>query len=623
MTSVTPAPPAYSAPSPSADPLIGATLGGRYTIRRLIGAGGMGLVYLADQAGKPREVVVKVLAPHWLNDDAAKRRFDREAQALSSLRHPNIVEMFDFGREGDRAYLVMEFLIGVPLSKYLRDRPILPLPEFVPIAAQILKGTGYAHSREVVVRDIKPGNVMLCERQGRANYVKMLDFGLAKLVHDENPITQDQTLGTLGYIAPETVAGHDPDLRVDVYALGVLFYQMLCGRLPFDDQSGNSAAMLYQTVHNEPTPLTELLPYGHDIPEGLIDLVHCCLRKVPDSRPADANVLVEQMIDVVPAAMFRLPSAPSHAGRPSESASAMNVLGNSSLLERPPPPGSMGGSMSGPMGSFDALDGVTIQRPSTTAPSPYTPPFGVYPPTATATATATTAAPVASAPPSTGSKLTLLAGLLLGCAGTAVAFVAKCGGDDPPPAVVAEVSTPASAASATPAASSPGAAAGVAPAPEAADPPLGSVVISSTPEAAKVVLDGELVGVTPYSGKATLGTHSLTVEAPGYHRWSSQIEVAVEATDPLVVSLVRDEVRSKRRRGSSGTRSKPRAPDDEAPSSPPPAAKPAKPTKPTKPAKSTTAPSNDSLLSDKKRSSSTLLPSNSKKKSDALLRSND
>lgn len=616
MTPVTHAPPVHPNPSQSADPLIGATLGGRYTIRRLIGAGGMGLVYLADQPGKPREVVVKVLAPHWLNDDATKRRFDREAQALSSLRHPNIVEMFDFGREGDRAYLVMEFLTGVPLNKYLRHRPVLPLPEFVPIAAQILKGTGYAHSREVIVRDIKPGNVMLCERRGRANYVKMLDFGLAKLVHDENPITQDQTLGTLGYIAPETVAGHPPDLRVDVYALGVLFYLMLCGRLPFDDQSGSSAAMLYQTVHNEPTPLGELLPFGHDIPDGLIDLVHRCLRKVPDSRPADANVLVEQMIDVVPAAMFRLPSATPLTGQPSESSSAMNVLGNSSLLESPPPPGSMGGSMGRSMGSPDMLDAVTTQRPSIASLTPYTRPLGAHPPTKPPH--------LASTSSSNGPKLTLLAGLLIGCSGTALAFAAKCGDNDPPPAVVAEASTPASAASATPAANTPGAAAGGDPALDAADPPLGSVVISSTPEAAKVLLDGKPVGVTPYSGKTTLGTHSLTVEAPGYHRWSSQIEVAEEAGKPLVVSLVRNEARSKRRRGSSGARSKPRArsvPDDADPSPPPPAAKPAKPAKPT-PAPAP-APSNNSLLSDHKRSSSTLLPSKSKKKSDALLRSND
>jgi serine/threonine protein kinase len=290
-----------------ADPLIGHALGGKYVIKRLIGHGGVGLVYLADQLDVDREVVVKVLAPNWANDDEALARFEREARRLSGLKHPNIVTMLDFGKESRRAYLVMEYLQGELLSSYVERHGRLGLEEFVPVAAQILKGIGHTHSREMMVRDIKPANIMLCVRKGRANFVKILDFGLAKLTKGEKAITEEHVMGTVGYLSPEQIRGDEIDLRVDVYALGVLFYYMLSGHLPFEGD--NNATVFYKTINEPPRRLNQILPEGHDIPEGLIDLIHSCLEKDREDRPANADEIVEGLIDVVPAAMFRLPRA--------------------------------------------------------------------------------------------------------------------------------------------------------------------------------------------------------------------------------------------------------------------------------------------------------------------------
>ncbi|MBK6920962.1 MAG: protein kinase [Deltaproteobacteria bacterium] len=285
------------------DPLVGQTVGGKYAIVRLIGRGGVGLVYLARHL--QRDVVVKVLAPHWATDAEALARFEREAKRLSGLHHPNIVEMLDFGRDTDRGYLVMEYLQGELLSDYVTRKRRLTLEEFVPIAAQILKGIGHAHSREVMVRDVKPANVMLVERKGRANFVKILDFGLAKLLRGEQAITEEHVMGTVGYLAPEAIRGESIDLRVDVYAIGVLFYYMLSGRLPFEGDS--NAAVFYKTIHEQPRNLVEVVGAGAGLPDGLVELVHQCLEKDPEQRPADADRVVERLIDVVPASLFRLP----------------------------------------------------------------------------------------------------------------------------------------------------------------------------------------------------------------------------------------------------------------------------------------------------------------------------
>lgn len=280
---------AAGTPRPS-NPLIGRRLGGRYTVERLLGRGRVGLRYLARRAEAPQAVVVEVLAPQWLRGADAEARFDREATRLCATRHPNIVAVLDHGREDDRAYLVMEHVEGELLSDRLAQQGRLSLEEFVPIAAQILKGIGHAHTRELRVRDVDPASVILCERKGRANFVKLLD---AYTLDRSEPITDEHVTRTIGYLAPEAIRGETTDLRADVYAIGVLFHAMLCGRLP--------------AATNEPERVGPSLPAELGLPEGLVRLVARCLADHPDDRPADANAVVEELIDAVPAHLFRLP----------------------------------------------------------------------------------------------------------------------------------------------------------------------------------------------------------------------------------------------------------------------------------------------------------------------------
>ncbi|HET6582508.1 MAG TPA: serine/threonine-protein kinase, partial [Nannocystaceae bacterium] len=222
----------------------------------------MGLVYLAqelDAAGATvRPAVIKLLAPQWLDDRTAVERFEREGRRLQQLAHPNVVQMYECGRHADAAYIAMEYLDGEPLRRFLRRRGRTSLAEFVPIAAQVLAAVGYAHTFKIMLRDIKPPNIMLCERDGKANFVKLLDFGLAKLVDgDHEEVTKSHVIGTAGYLAPEQIKGDPCDVRVDVYAIGVLFYLLLAGESPIAGE--NDGALLYNHVHGTPKPLGSVL----------------------------------------------------------------------------------------------------------------------------------------------------------------------------------------------------------------------------------------------------------------------------------------------------------------------------------------------------------------------------
>lgn len=290
------------------DPYLGAVLGGHYRIERLIGRGGMGLVYLARDTKQDRDVVVKLLAPQWLDDDTAVLRFEREGKRLEQLAHPNVVAVYECGHDQGQGYIVMEYLDGEPLRRYLKRRGKLSLAEFTPIAAQLLAAVGFAHDRGIMLRDIKPANVMLCERDGKASFVKVLDFGLAKLVDgDDEEVTKSHVIGTAGYLAPEQIKGEPCDLRADVYAIGVVLYLMLGGESPV--QGENDGALLYNHVHGTPRALESLLPAGHNVPADVIALVHQCLEKDPARRPADAREVAEALFECVPPRLFGLPLA--------------------------------------------------------------------------------------------------------------------------------------------------------------------------------------------------------------------------------------------------------------------------------------------------------------------------
>jgi serine/threonine protein kinase len=269
--------------------LIGETLGGRYEVEKCIGRGGMGVVYLASQNALDRKVVVKVLPRSFVDDEEAIARFEREAVGMSRLQHPHIVSIYDFGHEDDQAYICMEYVEGETLSRRIKtNKSSMDIGTFGSIALQILEGIGEAHSMGLVHRDIKPSNIMLTERHGQDNYVKILDFGLAKLVKGAQDVTKEQNLvGSVAFLAPEQIMGNEIDERVDVYALSVLFYYMLSGDKPFTGE--DDVTVLYQHVHNEAERLEGKLPDGHDIPQNIIDLIHQGLAKDPDDRPQNAG----------------------------------------------------------------------------------------------------------------------------------------------------------------------------------------------------------------------------------------------------------------------------------------------------------------------------------------------
>lgn len=268
--------------------LIGETLDGRYVLEKCIGRGGMGVVYLASQSALDRKVVVKVLPPSFVDDEEAVARFEREARGMSKLQHPHIVSIYDFGYQDSQAYIVMEYVEGMTLRRLIKSDEKMSFSVFGAIALQILEGISEAHSMGMVHRDIKPSNIMLTERHGEQNYVKILDFGLAKLVKGARDVTKEQNLvGSVAFLSPEQIMGNDTDERIDVYALGVLFYYMLTGEKPFTGD--DDVAVLYQHVHNDPEPLDERLGADHDIPQSVLDLIHRAMAKDPEERPHNAG----------------------------------------------------------------------------------------------------------------------------------------------------------------------------------------------------------------------------------------------------------------------------------------------------------------------------------------------
>ncbi len=434
------------------DPQPGQMIGGRYTVVRLIARGGVGLVYLARQSVSNVAVVVKVLAANLIGDSETSARFDREAQRLRGVQHPNIVEMVDYGHANGSAYLVMEYLQGELLSAYATRKGPLPLADFVPIAAQILKAVGYAHDRGLMHRDLKPSNIMLCVRQGRANFVKILDFGMAKLIEGERDITSEQIVGTANYLSPEQIRGEALDARVDVYAIGITFYALLAGRLPFI--ADNNAALLYKHVHEAPPPLGTLLPPGHDVPDGLIALVHRCLAKAVDDRQADANEVVRELVACVPAELFHLPVAEGGAASPSSSYAVLPASIDagpedlSGQLTRPVqalrgaqiedneqstarrPIASVGGRVAAAAGASAAPAAGASKRPRLRAPIVAQRPV----------ATAPVASPLLTSPPDEGGKLwigvaAVVLVALLGLAG----YLLNRGAGDAPEKPVAQI----------------------------------------------------------------------------------------------------------------------------------------------------------------------------------------
>jgi eukaryotic-like serine/threonine-protein kinase len=265
--------------------MAGQLLASRYELGDRLGVGGMSTVQLAFDRRLERHVAVKLLAEHLAEDQQFVSRFRREALAAARLVHPNIVQVFDFGLDegSGRHYIVMEYIRGQSGAEILRERGRLPVDEAMEIVTQACRGLDYAHRNGVVHRDVKPGNLLRSDD----DVVKLADFGIAKAVSEESAITQiGSVLGTASYLAPEQARGEEAGPGADIYALGVVTYQLLSGRLPYEAASLTELALKQQ--REAPAWLHELDPA---IPEALAVAVDRTLALDPAERPATAEDL--------------------------------------------------------------------------------------------------------------------------------------------------------------------------------------------------------------------------------------------------------------------------------------------------------------------------------------------
>jgi serine/threonine-protein kinase len=272
----------------STDQLIGRLLDGRYQVRSRIARGGMATVYLATDLRLERKVALKVMHGHLSDDMKFRDRFIQEARSAARLAHPNVVNVFDQGQDSDMAYLVMEYLPGITLRDLLQEHGKLTTDQTLDILEAVLAGLGAAHKAGIVHRDLKPENVLLAD-DGR---IKIGDFGLARAA-SANTATGAALLGTIAYLSPELVTRGVADARSDIYAVGIMTYEMLTGTQPFVGEAPMQIA--YQHANSTvPAPSLE----NPRVPEELDEIVLWATSPDAEDRPRDARVLLNEVIAV-------------------------------------------------------------------------------------------------------------------------------------------------------------------------------------------------------------------------------------------------------------------------------------------------------------------------------------
>jgi serine/threonine protein kinase len=279
------------------DTPLGTVYGGQYRIEERMGAGGMGAVYRGTQLSVGRPVAIKVIAPEIERNDQHVSRFRREAEALAKLRHPNTVHLLDFGvTDEGRLYMVMELLSGRDLEAQLKETGPLELAAALRIVRQIARSLSEAHALGVIHRDLKPSNVFLCHVDGGDSFVKVMDFGVAGFLRDEDDrsvLTMKGTvLGTAAYMSPEQAQGFPVDARADLYSLGVVLFELLAGRPPF--QANSAVSLLIAHVSEQPPRLADICA---DLPErdSVQALLDDLLAKEPEKRIATAADLITRI----------------------------------------------------------------------------------------------------------------------------------------------------------------------------------------------------------------------------------------------------------------------------------------------------------------------------------------
>ncbi|MCB9610925.1 MAG: serine/threonine protein kinase [Sandaracinus sp.] len=319
------------------DPLIGRVLDQRYRIETVLGAGGVGVVYRAEHTGLRRPVALKVLRHGFEENPHLRRRFEREARVLSQLSHPNVVALTDYGIADGLPFLVMELLEGRTLEDLLEEEGP-PAPRVaLDIVRAVVRGLAFAHDRGVLHRDLKPGNVFLQSLPDDPHHVKLLDFGLAKLLVDEETTSGEEPtltkagtiVGTPAYMSPEQASGGRVDPRSDVYSAGLMLFELLSGRVPFDEPR---RADLLRAHLVEPVPDPEGLRPGLTLAPPLRELLLRCLAKEASDRYADGSALVAAL-DALPDDAARF-APPTQRDRPTSRRSLAEAHGGTRAPKR-------------------------------------------------------------------------------------------------------------------------------------------------------------------------------------------------------------------------------------------------------------------------------------------------
>jgi len=316
--------------------MIGRLVDGRYQVRSRIARGGMATVYLATDLRLERRVAIKIMHGHLADDNTFKTRFVQEARSAARLAHPNVVNVFDQGQDSDMAYLVMEYLPGITLRELLKDYKKLTPEQTVDIMDAVLAGLAAAHKAGIVHRDLKPENVLLAD-DGR---IKLGDFGLARAA-SANTATGQALLGTIAYLSPELVTRGVADARSDIYAVGIMMYEMLTGEQPYVGEAPMQIA--YQHANDTvPTPSSK----NPAVPVELDELVLWATARDPEERPHDARDMLDRLREVEPAiraprqaprtqATVVLPDAAMPVG---VATAATTVIGGGPVIAPPAPP---------------------------------------------------------------------------------------------------------------------------------------------------------------------------------------------------------------------------------------------------------------------------------------------
>jgi serine/threonine-protein kinase len=541
------------------DPLIGKVVSGRFRIVSVIARGGMGKVYKAEQAPLGRVCALKVLSPKYEGDKDPEfhRRFFLEASTASKLSHPNSVTIFDYGTDEDIYYIAMEYIEGRTLFRALRDEGPFPEARAAHITRQICRALREAHGLGVIHRDLKPGNVLLSTHGDEKDYVKVLDFGLVKDVSgDKEDLTQQGLfMGSPKYMAPEQILGGEVSARTDIYALGVMMYEMLCTRVPFDRGAGVGTLMAH--VHNEPPPMQSYFP-EIVLSATMESIVFRCLEKDPDRRFASMNDLLialkhigseDSLVDahdslagsMLPQrSSIRLTGAPSHPDTTPYPRGTMPRRDSSASGPITGPHGSITGPHGSISGAHGPITGPYTMRSHAGAPS-YSGPSDLLMMPATPSNSDIIPGPapypdpsfIGMQPPKRRVVPWVIAGAAIVIAGVAVA--------------ASQGSSPASDAAADGTNATQPTAAIVAPAtPTAAEAPSAlagpterKVRVESSPPGAAVLENGKAVcGSTPcevtWKGDEAKAEHKLTVSKGGF----KPSVVTVKPSDPTVtVSL--------------------------------------------------------------------------------------